>query len=48
MVKRQCLKCYTWFDKKSTYDYHINRKTDCSLNNNYSNDTNNDNSQKPT
>jgi hypothetical protein len=29
MVKRQCYKCKTIFDKKSTYDYHINRKTEC-------------------
>lgn len=43
MVKRQCFKCYTWFDKKSTYDYHINRKTDCGINNNHSNDTNDEN-----
>ena len=34
MVKRQCLKCKAIFDKKSTYDYHINRKTECSLNSN--------------
>ena len=47
MVKRQCLKCYAWFDKKSTYDYHINRKTDCSQNSNI-NDMNNDKSQKLT
>ena len=43
MVKRQCLKCYSWFDKKSTYDYHINRKTDCDTNNNHLNDTNDEN-----
>ena len=50
MVKRQCLKCYVWFDKKSTYDYHINRKTNCDPNNNSNNtnNTNNDNLQKLT
>jgi hypothetical protein len=37
MVKRQCLKCKAIFNKKSTYDYHINRKTDCSQNNNNNN-----------
>ena len=41
MVNRQCYKCKATFDKKSTYDYHMNRKTDCSLNNIYSNDLNN-------
>jgi len=47
MVKRQCLKCYAWFDKKSTYDYHINRKTEC-CQNSITKDTNIDNSQKLT
>ena len=37
MVKRKCPKCQAEFDKKSTYDYHINRKTDCSQNNNNKN-----------
>jgi hypothetical protein len=32
MVKRKCPKCDAEFDKKSTYDYHINRKTDCNPN----------------
>ena len=32
MVKRQCPKCNALFDRKSHYDYHINRKTDCSKN----------------
>jgi hypothetical protein len=42
MVKRQCHKCYEIFDRKSTYDYHINRKYDCSVNkkNNINNDSN--------
>jgi hypothetical protein len=30
MVKRQCPKCNALFDRKSHYDYHINRKFDCS------------------
>ena len=29
MVKRFCLKCGLEFDRKSNYDYHINRKYDC-------------------
>ena len=32
MVKRQCPKCKAIFDRKSHYDYHINRKNDCSPN----------------
>jgi len=47
MVKRQCLKCYAWFDKKSTYDYHINRKTKCTQNSNTTS-INNNKSQKLT
>ena len=43
MVKRQCFKCKAIFDKKSTYDYHINRKTECSLKSNHTNDINNKN-----
>lgn len=34
MVKRYCPKCNTEFDRKSHYDYHINRKFDCNPNNN--------------
>lgn len=33
MVKRQCLKCKAIFERKSHYDYHINRKFDCNPNN---------------
>jgi len=41
MVKRKCPKCQAEFDKKSTYDYHINRKTVCrQINNNKNNDLN--------
>ena len=29
MVKRQCPKCKAQFDRKSHYDYHINRKNEC-------------------
>jgi hypothetical protein len=29
MVKRSCPKCNASFDRKSNYDYHINRKFDC-------------------
>ena len=29
MVKRKCYKCNALFDRKSTYDYHINRKFYC-------------------
>ena len=32
MVKRICLKCNAVFERKSHYDYHINRKFDCSQN----------------
>ena len=31
MVKRICYKCNAVFDRKSNYDFHINRKFDCSL-----------------
>ena len=41
MVKRQCPKCNALFDRKSHYDYHINRKFDCSQNNERSNDITN-------
>ena len=34
MVKRRCSKCNSEFDRKSTYDKHINRKFDCSQSNN--------------
>jgi hypothetical protein len=34
MVQRQCPKCNALFDRKSHYDYHINRKTDCNRNKN--------------
>jgi len=33
MVKRQCHKCQAIFDRKSHYDYHMNRKYDCTPNN---------------
>jgi hypothetical protein len=42
MVKRYCPKCNTEFDRKSHYDYHINRKFDCSPNNNLSIDLDNE------
>ena len=42
MVFRQCNKCKVIFDRKSTFDNHMNRKTDCSINNN-SNNSNNSN-----
>jgi ribosomal protein L40E len=29
MVKRYCLKCNAEFNRKSHYDYHINKKFDC-------------------
>ena len=29
MVKRICPKCNAEFDRKSNYDYHINKKFDC-------------------
>jgi len=29
MVKRQCPKCKVIFNRKSHYDYHINRKNEC-------------------
>jgi uncharacterized C2H2 Zn-finger protein len=32
MVQRRCPKCYAIFDQKGHYDYHINRKFDCSRN----------------
>jgi hypothetical protein len=32
MVKRQCIKCKAIFERKSHYDYHINRKFDCTPN----------------
>jgi uncharacterized C2H2 Zn-finger protein len=47
MVFRQCPKCKVIFNRKSTYDYHMNRKTECSLNNN-SNDLDDDISQNFT
>ena len=40
MVKRYCPKCKLIFEKKSTYDYHMNRKFDCSPNTNTLNDIN--------
>lgn len=43
MVKRQCLKCYALFDRKSHYNYHINRKFDCTPNNNQSTENTNTN-----
>jgi hypothetical protein len=33
MVQRKCPKCNAVFDRKSNYDFHVNRKTDCSSNN---------------
>ena len=42
MVQRKCHKCDEVFDRKSTYDYHINRKTDCRLNNKNTNNENED------
>jgi hypothetical protein len=32
MVKRYCLKCNAIFDRKSSYDKHINKKYDCAKN----------------
>ena len=29
MVEYECYKCKKKFDKKSTYEYHINRKFSC-------------------
>ena len=34
MVKRYCPKCNMEFNRKSCYDYHINRKYDCSIKSN--------------
>ena len=34
MVKRICPKCNIVFNQKGHYDYHINRKYECNLNNN--------------
>ena len=42
MVKRQCPKCKAIFNQKCHYDYHINRKYDCTPNCICSNDVNND------
>ena len=43
MVFRQCYKCKVIFNRKSTFDNHMNRKTDCSQNiNNDLNDNSND------
>ena len=36
MVNRICPKCNIVFDRKSNYDYHINKKFDCTPNNNNS------------
>jgi hypothetical protein len=44
MVKRYCHKCNTEFDRKSHYDYHINRKYDCVLNNDFPIDLNDEKS----
>ena len=41
MVQRKCPKCEAIFDRKSSFDKHINKKFDCSLNKNNSNETNN-------
>jgi hypothetical protein len=38
MVKRNCPKCNTVFDRKYCYDRHINKKFDCSKNNNIQNE----------
>ena len=40
MVKRYCPKCNVEFDRKCNFDYHINRKFDCSIKNNLSIDLN--------
>jgi len=40
MVKRQCRKCKAIFARKSHYDYHINRKYDCTPDAIYLDDTN--------
>ena len=47
MVKRYCPKCFALFDRKSTYDKHINKKFDCSVKNNIApnNETNNENTK---
>jgi hypothetical protein len=42
MVQRRCPKCYAIFDRKSTFDKHINRKFDCSQNKNKLDDKNDD------
>ena len=34
MVNRCCPKCNAQFNRKSSYDKHINKKYDCSPNNN--------------
>lgn len=31
MVEYECYKCKRKFDKKSTYEYHINRKFSCNV-----------------
>ena len=36
MVKRYCPKCNAEFNQKGHFDYHINRKYDCSINSNLS------------
>jgi uncharacterized C2H2 Zn-finger protein len=36
MVKRYCPKCNAEFDRKYCYDRHINKKFNCSPNNNHS------------
>ena len=43
MVKRCCPKCNAVFKQKCHFDYHINRKFDCSLNGIHPNDLNNEN-----
>ena len=40
MVKRCCPKCNAIFDRKSHYDYHINRKFDCTPNSHHSTNLN--------
>ena len=40
MVKRCCPKCNVIFDRKSHYDFHINKKFDCSAFKDYSNNIN--------
>jgi len=46
MVKRICYKCNAVFDRKSNYDFHINRKFDCSQNKNENNDLTDINDEK--